>query len=101
MVQISLKIKEIEKICEALDSVDFYLSDNFSQEEEDEFFDDLSSLKYKMITALDRQSKIGHIKDLMKMNELNFMSNAISLDKYLEEKDSLNKRIKEINKEVK
>ena len=45
--------------------------------------------------------KIEHVKDLMKINELNFLTNTISLDKYLEEKNLMNEKIKEIKKEVK
>ena len=96
MVQINLKIKELEKIEEALDSVDFFLNINVTQEEEDKFFEDLSTLKDKIHIAIENQEKIGHIKDLIKMNELNFLTNSITLDKYLDEKNLMLKRIKEI-----
>ena len=96
MVQISLKTKELKMIEDGLDSADFYLNVNATVEEEDEFFEELLSLKQKIHTAIQKQDEIEHIKDLMKMNELNFLSNAISLDKYLDEKNLLNERIKRI-----
>ena len=95
MVQISLKMKELRMIEDGLDSADFYLNVNATVEE-DEFFEELLSLKQKIHTAIQKQDEIEHIKDLMKMNELNFLSNAISLDKYLDEKNLLNERIKRI-----
>ena len=101
MVQISLKMKELRIIEDGLDSADFFLNVNVTQTEEDKFFEELLSLKQKIHVAIEKQEEIEHVKDLMKMNELNFLSNAISLDKYLDEKNLMNKRIKEIKKEVK
>ena len=96
MVQISLKMKELRIIEDGLDSADFFLNVNVTQTDEDEFFEELLSLKQKIHTAIQKQDEIEHIKDLMKMNELNFLSNAISLDKYLDEKNLMSERIKEI-----
>ena len=101
MVQISLKTKELKMLEDGLDSADFYLNVNATVEEEDEFFEELLSLKQKIRVAIEKQKEIEHVKDLMKMNELNFLSNAISLDKYLDEKNLMNEKIKEIKKEVK
>ena len=86
---------------DGLDSADFFLNVNVTQTEKDKFFEELLSLKQKIHTAIQKQDEIEHIKDLMKMNELNFLSNAISLDKYLDEKNLMNEKIKEIKKEVK
>ena len=101
MVQISLKMKELRMIEDGLDSADFFLNVNVTQTEEDKFFEELLSLKQKIHVAIEKQEEIEHVKDLMKMNELNFLSNAISLDKYLDEKNLMSERIKEIKKEVK
>lgn len=101
MVQISLKMKELRIIEDGLDSADFFLNVNVTQTEEDKFFEELLSLKQKIHVAIEKQEEIEHVKDLMKMNELNFLSNAISLDKYLDEKNLMSERIKEIKKEVK
>ena len=96
MVQISLKKKELSMIEASLDSVDFYLSDDVSQKDEDKFFEELLSLKQKIHVVIEKQDEIDHVKDLMGINRLNFLTNEISLDKYLEEKDLLNERIKQI-----
>ena len=101
MVQISLKMKELRIIEDGLDSADFFLNVNVTQTEEDKFFEELLSLKQKIHVAIEKQEEIEHVKDLMKINELNFLTNEISLDKYLEEKNLMNGRIKEIKKEVK
>ena len=101
MVQISLKMKELRIIEDGLDSADFFLNVNVTQTEEDKFFEELLSLKQKIRVAIEKQKEIEHVKDLMIMNELNFLSNAISLDKYLDEKNLMNEKIKEIKKEVK
>ena len=98
MVQISLKMKELRMIEDGLDSADFFLNVNVTQTEEDKFFEELLSLKQKIHIAIQKQDEIEHVKDLMKINELNFLTNTISLDKYLEEKNLMNERIKEIKK---
>lgn len=98
MVQISLKMKELRMIEDGLDSADFFLNVNVTQTEEDKFFEELLSLKQKIRVAIEKQEEIEHVKDLMKINELNFLTNEISLDKYLEEKNLMNGRIKEIKK---
>jgi hypothetical protein len=94
-------MKELRMIEDGLDSADFFLNVNVTQTEEDKFFEELLSLKQKIHVAIEKQEEIEHVKDLMKMNELNFLSNAISLDKYLDEKNLMSERIKEIKKEVK
>ena len=91
-------MKELSMIEASLDSVDFYLSVDVSQKDEDKFFEELLSLKQKIHIAIQKQDEIEHVKDLMKINELNFLTNTISLDKYLEEKNLMNERIKEIKK---
>lgn len=101
VVQISLKMEELRMIEEGLDSADFYLNVNATVEEENKFSEELLLLKQKIRVAIEKQEEIEHVKDLMKMNELNFLSNAISLDKYLDEKNLMSERIKEIKKEVK
>ena len=83
---------------DGLDSADFFLNVNVTQTEEDKFFEELLSLKQKIHVAIEKQEEIEHVKDLMKINELNFLTNEISLDKYLEEKNLMNGRIKEIKK---
>ena len=91
-------MKELRIIEDGLDSADFFLNVNVTQTEEDKFFEELLSLKQKIHVAIEKQEEIEHVKDLMKINELNFLTNAISLDKYLDEKNLMNKRIKEIKK---
>lgn len=94
-------MKELRIIEDGLDSADFFLNVNVTQTEEDKFFEELLSLKQKIHVAIEKQEEIEHVKDLMKINELNFLTNAISLDKYLDEKNLMSERIKEIKKEVK
>ena len=91
-------MKELRIIEDGLDSADFFLNVNVTQTEEDKFFEELLSLKQKIHIAIQKQDEIEHVKDLMKINELNFLTNTISLDKYLEEKNLMNERIKEIKK---
>ena len=91
-------MKELRIIEDGLDSADFFLNVNVTDEEKDEFFEELRLLKQKIHVAIEKQEEIEHVKDLMIINELNFLTNEISLDKYLEEKNLMNGRIKEIKK---
>ena len=101
MVQISLKMIELRMIEDALDSADFYLNVNVTDEEKDEFFEELRLLKHKIHVTIKKQEEIEHVKDLITINNLDFLTDSISVDKYLDEKNLLNERIKSIKKEVK
>ena len=72
MVQISLKMKELRIIEDALDSADFYLNVNVTDEEEDKFFEELLSLKQKIHVTIKKQKEIEHVKDLMKNERTKF-----------------------------